>query len=251
LPALLRAALELPAAPRRRRGFGRGLILSGVDEAVLAAAPGVVRVANTEPAPFVDLAALRASGRGYLDALSQNTRYQLRRSARRYAEAGPLCVERAKTVAEAWDFLDALATLHQETWTARGRPGAFADPFFRHFHRDLLAATVPQGRADVLRIAAGSAVLGYLYNFRNGGRVLQYQGGFAYGAAAAHQKPGLTCHHLAIEHYLADGAAVYDFLAGDDRYKSSLATERGKLFWLECAPPLSPRGVLNRLRRKV
>ena len=242
LPACLRGLLA-QAGPR-----GRILRLSGVDGATLAAAraAGAVRLLRQQPAPFVDLTVLAEGNDGYLASLSPNTRYQLRRSDRSYAAAGKLGLHRAATLAEALAFLDALAALHQATWTARGQPGAFASPAFVRFHRTLLTRAMPRGEADLLRICAGSHVIGYLYNFRHHGRVLAYQSGFDYAAAPQHGKPGLTCHHAAIAQARRDGMARYDFLAGGDRYKTSLANASVMLHWLEAAPRWSLAGLTLR-----
>jgi CelD/BcsL family acetyltransferase involved in cellulose biosynthesis len=70
-----------------------------------------------------------------------------------------------------------------------------------------------------------------LYQFRHKGHVYSYQSGFHY-ERDNRLKPGLVSHRLAIEHSLSAGDAVYDFLGGDDRYKRSLATHGGQLFWL-------------------
>lgn len=224
--------------------------LSGTDAAHLAAARavGAVRLRRQHAAPFVDFAALRGA---FLESLSANTRYQLRRSDRAYAAAGPLRVDAATTLAEAEAFLDALAALHQATWTARGAPGAFANPAFAVFHRELLARALPRGEAELLRVAAGPRVIGYLYNFRHRGRVLAYQSGFDYPGAGRHEKPGLTCHHAAIERARRDGMAAYDFLAGGDRYKTSFANADAALYWLDVARRLSPRGLAYRLGRML
>ena len=223
---------------------GRQLFLSGVDAKILAAAQaaGAIRPLRKSAAPWVDFSALD-SGKPFVAGLSANTRQQLRRSDRAYEAAGPIRVERAKTLAEAEFLLDALAALHQATWTARGKPGAFANPFFRSFHRALLARALPRGEAEILRIAAGTGAIGYLYNFRHRGRVLAYQSGFDYAAAGPRQKPGLTCHHAAIEFCRGEGATAYDFLAGGDRYKTSLSNATSELCWLDVAPRWSARGL--------
>lgn len=230
--ACLRAAMG--AIPRAARMAGAGLTLPGVDERWLQAARcagHAVALRATRPAPFRDLASLRGAGKPFLDAISPNMRRQLRRSAARYAQAGPLAVVRAATVAEAHGFLDGLAALHQARWTARGLPGAFAEPAFRQFHQALIARALPRGEVDLLRISAGSRLIGYLYNLRSGGHVHAYQGGFDYSDADGQRKPGLTCHHLAIEASLAAGATRYDFLAGDDRYKRDLSDAETTLYW--------------------
>jgi CelD/BcsL family acetyltransferase involved in cellulose biosynthesis len=226
---LLRAILRQGVIPRRVR-------LSGVDTAHHAAASevgGRIVARRAHVAPMVDLS---VRGRDWIAGLSANTRQQLRRSTRAY---GAPIVERAQTVAQAHDFLDALAALHQKTWRQRGLPGAFAEPFFRRFHRELIARGLPRDEIDLLRVHADGATIGYLYNFRHRGHVLAYQSGFDYAAARGAQKPGMTCHQLAIDMYAAAGAQIYDFLAGDHRYKRSLANGQTRLYWLTLYPPLA------------
>jgi CelD/BcsL family acetyltransferase involved in cellulose biosynthesis len=229
---------------------GRRVVFSGVGAAQLRALddlPSAVIARQTRVAPYIDLAAIRDAGGAYLDSLSANTRYQLRRSARRYGAGGPLQVDRAGSPAEAHSFLDRLAELHQATWTKRGRPGAFANPAFARFHHTLIDRTAGSGAADLLRVRAGQRVIGYLYNFRFRGAASAYQSGFAYDDSDPHAKPGLTCHHLAAETYLAEGADRYDFLAGGDRYKASLSNAALSLHWIELAPPWSVPDILHRL----
>jgi CelD/BcsL family acetyltransferase involved in cellulose biosynthesis len=245
LPTCLDKLLGGRISPERRR-LGRRLRLPGVNDAHLAAARalGTIRLLHSSPAPFVDMSALPRDEQGFLESLSPNTRYQLRRSIRRYAPAGLLSVCRAESLEEALTFLEALASLHQATWNSRGKPGAFANPFFMRFHLALLANGFPRGEVDLLRISAGSRLIGYLYNFVYRGRVLSYQSGFDYAAAETHQKPGLTCHAAAISFYREQGAKAYDFLAGGDRYKTSLANANTNLHWLDVVPRLSARGLL-------
>ena len=242
LAPCLRAALG-PA-------MGRRLVLSGVDDAHLQAArhtDALVRVQRSQPAPYIDFTDIAPDANAFLEGLGPNTRYQLRRSARRYAAAGPLHVHRATSIAEAHDMLDELARLHQVSWVERGRSGAFANPYFRKFHRELITRAMPRGEVDLLRISAGAQLIGCLYNFRLEGCVLAYQSGFNYPAAGPHQKPGLTSHHLAIDMYRAEGEQRYDFLAGEERYKSSLSNASTTMHWFDVVPTWSPRGVITRL----
>ena len=224
------------------------LVLSGVDDTQLQAARaagGVTRLIKSQPAPFIDLARLAPGG--YLASLSANTRYQLRRAAKRTAERGKLVLHRAHSLSDAMAVLDDLARLHQATWIARAKPGAFANPAFRRFHETLIASALPRGEIDLLRITAGGTMIGCLYNFRHRGHVLAYQSGFDHQTADTHEKPGLLCHHLAIEAAQADGMTRYDFLAGDDRYKTSLASDATTLHWLDLTPRWSLRGIPTRL----
>ncbi|HEY8609794.1 MAG TPA: GNAT family N-acetyltransferase [Roseomonas sp.] len=235
------------------KGAGR-LRLSGVEPRLLDAAStagGMVLRRQDRVAPLVDLEAVRATGGDYLAALSANARQQLRRSARRHVARGDLSLERAGSVAEALDWLDAMIALHGAAWRARGRPGAFANPFMPRFHRALITGAFPRGEVDMLRASAGGRPFGYLYNFRLGGRIFAYQSGFDYALADAQTKPGLTCHHLAIERALAAGDRSYDFLAGDDRYKRSLANATATLAWAEIARHGSAAALLGHARNAL
>jgi CelD/BcsL family acetyltransferase involved in cellulose biosynthesis len=232
------------------RASGGRLVLGGVEPALLEAvekAGGAMLRRQDREAPLVRLDAVRRDGGDYLAGLSANTRHQLRRSARRYAARGALVLDRAGSLAEALAWLDAMMTLHSAAWQARGQPGAFAHPFMRRFHRTLVERAFPRGEVELLRGSAGGQAFGYLYNFRLGGRILAYQSGFDY-AAPPHAKPGLTCHHLAVERALAAGDRSYDFLAGADRYKQSLANASTLLAWAEMAPRLSVAALLGKAR---
>jgi len=217
----------LAAALRRGR-----LMLSGVSDTVrdAAATIGQCHALITRPAPFAQLSGQSAGD--WLDSLGTSTRYHLRRSRRRYEAKGPIVLRHAADLPEALAFLAELAALHQARWEARGKPGAFAEPAFLAFHRALLARGLPRNEVQLLRVAAASTVLGYLYNFHWRGRVYAYQGGFDYAGAGAHQAPGLTCHHAAIEAAIAAGCTCYDFLAGEARYKTSLSNGVESLHWL-------------------
>jgi CelD/BcsL family acetyltransferase involved in cellulose biosynthesis len=237
---MLRAAWGAPGARR--------LVLSGVPPGLAAAAGGAPLRRQARRAPFVDLAAVRAAGGDWMATLSANTRYQIRRSLRRYAARGPVAVGRAETEGEALAWLDALVALHTETWHRRGQPGGFATPWLMRFHRALVARALARSELELLRVAAGGEAVGYLYNFRLEGRVSAYQSGLDHAGAGPHGKPGLTCHALAIERALAAGDLAYDFLAGADRYKLSLANAEADLDWVEAVPAWSPLGVAARLR---
>lgn len=224
------------------------LVLPGVNLATLAIvrrAAGLVRVEQSKASPFIDLAGLRSADKDYLAERSANTRQQIRRSDRIYQRDAPIEVQRANSVQAAHAMLDEMATLHQAAWRARGQPGCFAELFFRRFHRQLIEAAIPRGEAALLRVACNRTVIGILYNFVHRGRMLAYQSGFAYRDDAAAAKPGLTCHHRAIRAATEQELDIYDFLAGEDRYKRSLASQTQQQVWAVAGPVWSPRLLLR------
>jgi len=244
----LRAARHAAIGKAPRPRLARRLVLNGVGDATLAAArqAGPVAVSRTLAARWIDLAPPRAGG-DFLAARSTNTRYQIRRSDRAYAASGPLRVVHAATIAEAHAMFEELAALHQTAWQARGRPGAFAHSWVARFHHALIERGLPRGEIDLLRVEAGVRVVGLLYNLRYRGRALAYQSGFDYAGAGRHEKPGLTCHHQAIRFASEAGLDRYEWLAGEDRYKRSLADGTTPLHWLSIG-----RGVpLVHLARRI
>lgn len=206
------------------------------------------------PSAEIDLVSARQAG-GVLDTLSRNTRHQVRRSMRLYEDRyGPLALERARTVEEAFDFFARLGDLHQPYWQARGKPGAFAHPHYVSMHRALIARALPVGEAEVVRVRAGGHDIGYLYNFVRDGRVYFYLSGLRYEDDPKF-KPGLVTHVLCAEDHLGAGATVYDFMAGENRYKTQLGRaaeplvsltlqRRRPVFWLERAA----KALRDRLR---
>lgn len=212
------------------------LVLSGIADPVSGYA------IKAQPAPFA------RPDSGWFERRSANTRQQIQRSDRTFAAFGPIVASRAATEAAAHDWLDAMSAMHQGTWTARGKPGSFADPFFGRFHHEVIRRGMPRNEIELWRVTAGSRIIGILYNFRFRGRVAAYQSGFAYDLADSRLKPGLTCHRKAIEACAADGVSIYDFLAGDDRYKRSLADGANTMRWLILGPWWSPRLLTLRTR---
>ena len=223
-----------------------------IDAAMLASG---VRFAEVQRKPSfrIDLEAVRASGKGYLDTLSANTRQQIRRSMRLYEKRGPLTATRAATVDEALAWLEALGELHQVYWVARGEPGAFAHPYFVAFQRHMLRTCLDKGTVELLRVCAGDEAIGYVYNFVYRGQVYAYLTGIKYEDDSK-LKPGLVNHVLCIEGHLAEGAAIYDFMAGDNRYKANLGQPGPDMFYLiaqRATPRLRLEGALRAAKNQV
>jgi CelD/BcsL family acetyltransferase involved in cellulose biosynthesis len=246
---LVRSGQEEAIAPAfayvlRRAG---PLVLSGISDATCAAARDAGWL-HIQQSRFAPCAALDGLNRPYIDTLSANARAQIRRSQRLY---GPeLRLSRAQSVNQAQSFFTELMERHQASWQARGKPGAFAGTVMVEFHRTLIARAWPLGQADLLRVSAGEAAIGLLYNLILRGRVYSYQSGFAY-SEDARIKPGLVSHALAIQHYASLGYQAYDLLAGPDRYKLTLAAGGETLHWGTLYGRSSALGVMARVRGKI
>ncbi|HEX3757536.1 MAG TPA: GNAT family N-acetyltransferase [Kofleriaceae bacterium] len=216
--------------------------LAGLSEASLR-----VRTESRVPAPTVDLARVRDGG-DYLKLLGGSTRSQIRRSQKLYGARGKLALEVAASPQQAAAVFDELVDLHRRAWRDRGEAGAFV-PFVHAFHRRLIERRFAAGEIQLLRVRAGDTTVGCLYNFVWRGDVLFYQSGLAYETDGK-LKPGLVCHALAVDHAARAGHRWYDFLAGQSRYKQSLATDARALVWARIQKPRL-RFALEDLARQV
>ena len=181
-------------------------------------------------APLVDLDRVRATGAAYEAGLSRNSRQQIRRARRLYAESGPLRLTRAADPDEALTYFDRLKALHQATWVGRGRPGAFAEPFFERFHRRLIRAafataastccTSPRAGESRLPLQPGPGRTGLFLPER-----LRLRRRFPAEAGPGQPRPGGRA-------LPAGDFSAYHFMAGADRYKLSLANDSLDLDWI-------------------
>lgn len=196
---------------------------------------------------FVDLDALRNSGGSYLESLSANTRAQIRRSLRHYADRGTIQIEIAPDLQTAERYFAEMCRLHQAVWRSRGEPGAFPGGRRLQFHRALIRLAYAKGSVHLLRVTAGEHTLGILYNFMQNGKIYFFQSGFNY-CRDSRLKPGLVTHACAVQHYLDHGFSQYDFLVGDARYKKSLAKNSAPLAWIVFSRPTLKASFIDWLR---
>ena len=235
--ALLRGLLEHPGVPRWDE-----LVLPGFDEpAPVRMLAADLRLAVDErlmPSYFVDLAALRASGKSYLEALCSKTRRKIKAAMRDYEQRyGRLECELSRDPDEAGLFMAELMALHQANWTAKGQPGAFANPRFVEFHRRFIQAQHERGGVRVARVRAGEQVVGLLYFLIRDGVVAFYQSGYRFGLLDRHEIPGLVAIAAAIEQLREQGFMSFEFLAGKQQYKSELGLGCRERSWLVLQRP--------------
>jgi CelD/BcsL family acetyltransferase involved in cellulose biosynthesis len=194
-------------------------------------APGTSYRVEHKPVYLVDLERVREKSGDYLAVLSQQSRYQVRKSEKACAKLGSITLDAASDLRQALSYLDSLKALHQPYWIARGQPGAFASEFSNRFHHQLVSRAWGRGEIQLLSVSLGDKVLGYIYNFVHRGHVYNYQTGIDYSLLEGSVSPGLVCHARAISHCAAQGLELYDFMAGEQRYKRAMSTCSSQLGW--------------------
>jgi CelD/BcsL family acetyltransferase involved in cellulose biosynthesis len=185
----------------------------------------------------------------YVQKLSPSRRQWLRRTLRQYekwAGAAPV-LKRATDARSLARGREILVSLHQQSWQARGKPGAFSSPYFRRFHDVVMPALFERGALDLFWIEAHGRPIAALYNILWNGRVHFYQSGRSL-ELPPRLRPGIVIHSLAIRDAIARGLSEYDFLAGDADYKKSMALASRDLVTLRIVRANSPR---ERTRRAL
>jgi CelD/BcsL family acetyltransferase involved in cellulose biosynthesis len=211
---------EIPACPFRKWDeLHVAMATQEIEQFAHDAELMVLELAH-KPSWFVDLDVVRREGKPYLDTLSSNARYQIRRAIRLYEKEGPILGARAQSLDQAMAYFAELKELHQAYWNHRGMPGGFSNQYFESFHRTLIQNCIERGTVEIFRVSAGERLISQVYNFIYRGRVYAYQTGFSYENDPK-AKPGLVSHYLCMQQHLENGASAYDFMAGNNRYKQT------------------------------
>ncbi len=126
--------------------------------------------------------------------------------------------------------------LHDRRWEERG-VSSLASPAAREFHLDFARAASARGWLRLWLIEDAGKPVAAFYGWRVGDRYAFYQSGLEpeYGRLSI----GQFMHAKVIESAIAEGAAEYDMLLGDEGYKASFTDEVRDLRSVVLVPPFS------------
>jgi hypothetical protein len=203
-------------------------------------------ITATKPGYLVDLTRVRVDHQDFIQSLSKNTRYQVRRAIRLYEDLfGILKITRADSTEQALRFFRDAGDLHQKRWPDSG----FTNEEFLRFHQNLITAEFERGTIELLHLTAGPYTIAYLYNLKVDKTIYFYLSGINY-EQDRRLKPGYVAHCLAIQRYLDSGFETYDFMGGENRYKASLANSSSEFVSLRIWRPRL-KFTLENLARKI
>lgn len=183
---------------------------------------------ETSMACFTRLGEFASDPDRYLAALSKNKREQIRRSIKYYNQFGEPDIRYAADEDERLDFFRRLGELHQQYWISKGRAGSFANKKWVTFHEKIICDHPTH--SQLIRIAFGEHVLGYLYNLIDRNIAYSMQSGFNY-SDDKNDRPGIISHFLVTNDYIRKGMTRYEYLAGEAQYKHSLSNDQGRFSW--------------------
>jgi len=182
------------------------------------------RLEEDDKAFKIELDKVKQYNNDLLPLLSNNRRYQIRRTIKAYQQEGSIEYELSTTLDQKLNYFNDLKKMHQEHWQQKGRSGSFSYKYYTQFHERLIKNHYKKSRVEIFTLRCGKSPIGYLYFLIEGKNVYFYQSGFQY-RDGNNFRPGLLSHYFAINHYAKLGFETYDFLVGDDDYKKSLSTE--------------------------
>jgi CelD/BcsL family acetyltransferase involved in cellulose biosynthesis len=158
------------------------------------------------------------------DVLSKNTRSQIRRSEKLLSQQGELTFNIISNQDKLKETLKHIGDIHKQRWQHTEEGSGFTNDLFVNFHQALMRCSDNQA-AEIAILSLNNKPIGYLLNY-----VYKETVSFYLSALTVLEdnkvKVGLTLHSKAIEHYIDQGAKIYDFLGGEARYKQSLSNKQ-------------------------
>jgi CelD/BcsL family acetyltransferase involved in cellulose biosynthesis len=187
-----------------------------------------------------------------IDSLSKNRRKKLRRKTREYFDSGRAVFRVLNQPNQINEFADQLFRLHRLRWaTATGpdafRPAAFGPGTFGSaevelFHRDTFAGLLATESLELAIAELDGQIIAAEYNLKNSTTRFAYQAGI--DPAVYDISPGEISLAMAIRHAIDTGAKRFDFLRGDEDYKSAWGAESRPAYRLRIQRPVV-RGYLD------
>jgi CelD/BcsL family acetyltransferase involved in cellulose biosynthesis len=153
----------------------------------------------------------------FLNSLSSNMRYNVRRKRRRFENDfhGEFIVLKERSELE--KSIDDLIRLNANRMHEKKINSPFYDKSFSEFHRNVMRTFFEKNWLRLFFLRVKGRLVASLYAFAYGGKYYYYQSGFdpEWGKVS----PGLLLFSYSIENAILEGANEFDFLQGDEEYK--------------------------------
>jgi CelD/BcsL family acetyltransferase involved in cellulose biosynthesis len=176
----------------------------------------------------------------YEASLGSNLRQNLRRYARKLDKDtdGPVVERLVVDADEIVETVEQLACFHQAIRTSKGQRGSFAESAMVDFHREVALRFAEKGRLRLHRLDVDGEMAAAISCFRHDDTVSFYTTG--YDASLSAYGPGRRIMAASIRSAIEEGARRFDFLRGDEPYKSSWGAVEA--FNDRIRMPVGPRG---------
>lgn len=193
--------------------------------------------------------ALPDSFDGYLETLSSSTRYHIRRRTRDVEKKGAV-LEVHSQPEEVVSRLEVLFRLHEARWRKDHQPGTFGRPGFQKFLRQVVPNLPAGSRCSLYQLVHEGAPVAALLMFYFGESALYYQAGWDPDSPLAGLSPGVVVMAHSIRAAIEERRRYYEFLRGDEAYKSRWTKTHRKTATLLLASNVLGREYLRIARMK-
>jgi CelD/BcsL family acetyltransferase involved in cellulose biosynthesis len=153
----------------------------------------------------------------FLVGLSSSRREKIRKIIRR--AASKTTITEVRSLGDLQTVFPILIDLHQKRRNSLEQSGCFASPRFAAFHADIAEQMLRDNRLRLRCLYLDGTPAAVEYSFLGSDTLFYYQGGFE--PALAEHRPGWLCFALALQSAIEQGYRTFDFLRGDEGYKSS------------------------------
>jgi len=196
--------------------------------------------------PFIELP---ATFDDYLGGLGSSTRYHIRRRMRDVEKKGG-SVRVSTQPEEIAPRLDTLVRLHEARWRRDNLPGTFGRPSFVDFLKQVLLNPPLETSYRLYELIHEGSAVASLLTFQFGESALYYQAGWAPDSELAGLSPGVVLMAHSIRDAQANGKRYYEFLRGDEAYKSRWTKTYRTTTTLLVARSVVARGYLRTAQLK-
>lgn len=163
---------------------------------------------------------LPATFDAYLETLSSNTRYNLRRGRRQCEDLGGCKLRTCETPEQVAAFVGELERLHQKHWESVGDLGGFRrEPRLRAFFEEVSRRFVQRGWLRLSGLEIQGRMQAVQFGYAYGGSYYSIQEGYDPDLTGIRGGVGSVARAAAIESAIAEGIRTYDFLADANPHK--------------------------------
>jgi len=121
------------------------------------------------------------------------------------------------------EFWKNFVDLHQKRRQAMSQEGCFSNPRFERFLRAAVQGLLQRELTEIIQISVGQKPIASTLLFHNGNNVFMYQTGFDPDYQLL--EPGYSLIVSSLQWSIARGMTSFDFLRGDEEYKSRWNTK--------------------------
>ncbi|MDZ4779152.1 MAG: GNAT family N-acetyltransferase [Planctomycetia bacterium] len=178
---------------------------------------------------------LPSNWEAYLGLLSKNRRAQARKAAARVADTEHFTCREVTSANEFEQGWSTLVGLHQRRWQSLGEPGCFASPRFTSFHHEVAKKLLERGELRLWWLEHAGRPISAEYQFVCQGTIHGYQSGL--DPEALDLEPGRMTQVASKQWAIAHGLQRFDYLRGDEKYKSNWRAEPHPTWNVRVAAP--------------